>query len=727
VTLSANALLTASAITFLSTVDGAFGLTATATGLTTFDGAVGSGTKLASLTVTNGVDLNGGSVATTGAQDYDGPVTLSANATLISASGSIAFVSTVDGAHALSVSASSGSIGFGGLIGGVSPLASLTANATTVALSGIGSAGSVGVTGSASITANGLIAVDGSIYHTGGTESFAGPVTLLHDVSVISNTGNVTFTSTIDGVHALSVTASAGTVGVGGVIGGVSALTSLAITGANGVQVTSVHTDGAQSYTSAHTITIGGVYDTANGSFTANGAVSLASATTIDPGSGTLVISGALTGSANFTVLGSGIDSLASMNLNTGTLDLSGKTAGSFTVTGVADAAALITGTNNYSLALLGGGNISDPTLANTGGDTLAGSFVFADGLTIPGTLTLAGNTTLDTETSGITLGPVQQGSNTFIVIADAVSLNGPWTGTGPRGITPFSNSLSIGLGDGASGSWILTTADLQILADPPSFVVIGGGTAIGAEIQDININKSIFVPPSSPGPIDIGTFTFNAPLFLIGSSIVLDGTLSKTTGGVGFITPGSITGPGSLDLGPGTGILAVAANNVDINGTVNGSGGHAAAQDTFLVGPLGQGPYLINGVCFAGASCATRGTGLNPLLLGSLVLYANNPSPGDPGTPTGDTTGGGGLGDISPSGGLGSDTSAPTDAAVDALSGLLNTKPPSQLQPRLQGYCVSLLGGMLCDWRDPSRASTSNGMPEENTEFSGWGNEARW
>src|SRR5204862_449081 len=134
VTLSANALLTASAITFLSTVDGAFGLTATATGLTTFDGAVGSGTKLASLTVTNGAHLNGGSVATTGAQNYDGPVTLSANDTLISGSGSIAFASTVDGAHALSVSASSGSIGFGGLIGGASPLASLTANATTVAL-----------------------------------------------------------------------------------------------------------------------------------------------------------------------------------------------------------------------------------------------------------------------------------------------------------------------------------------------------------------------------------------------------------------------------------------------------------------------------------------------------------------------------------------------------------------------------------------------------------------
>src|SRR5260370_40063029 len=213
---------------------------------------------------------NGGSVATTGAQNYDGPVTLSADALLTASA--LTFLSTVDGGPALSVSASSGSIGFDGLIGGLSPLASLTANAATVALSGIGTAASAGVTGSVSITASGLIVVDGSIYHTGGTESFAGPVTLLHDVSVISNTGNVTFTSTIDGVHALSVTASAGTVGVGGVIGGTSALTSLALTGANGVNVTTVPTDGAQSYTSTHTITIRGIYDTANGPLTRDSA-----------------------------------------------------------------------------------------------------------------------------------------------------------------------------------------------------------------------------------------------------------------------------------------------------------------------------------------------------------------------------------------------------------------------------------------------------------------------
>jgi hypothetical protein len=146
-------------------------------------------------------------------------------------------------------------------------------------------------------------------------------------------------------------------------------------------------------------------------------------------------------------------------------------------------------------------------------------------------------------------------------------------------------------------------------------------------------------------------------------------------------------------------------------------------------VGTPGTGPYLINGVCFGGASCST---GLNLSLLGSTVLYANSLNSSQGGLalesePTSDTTGADTLANISPSGGPGSDTSAPTDAAVNALSGPLNPKPASQAQAKVQGYYVSLLGSMLYEWRELSRATTSNTMPEENNEFSGWGNEARW
>ncbi|HKX07842.1 MAG TPA: hypothetical protein VJN67_06585, partial [Stellaceae bacterium] len=365
---------------------------------------------------------------------------------------------------------------------------------------------------------------------------------------------------------------------------------------------------------------------------------------------------------------------------------------------------------------------IGDPTLANTGGDTLAGSFVFSGGLTVPGPLTLGGATELNEETSGITLGTVNQGNNTFIVVADSVSLNGPWNGTGPRGITPFSN-LPINLNNGSSG-WALTDAELQILADPPSFVVIGGGTAITQEVLNIVDGKPIFVPNNAPGPVNVGTFTFNAPLILIGSSIVLDGTLSKTSGGVGFITPGSVGGPGSLDLGPGTGILAIAAGSADFNGTINGTGGAGAASDVQLIVPPGTGPYLINGVCFAGC-----GNTIDTSLLGSLLLFSNlldlSQNGLANGAGEGDLGGTDTLAGISPSAGPSSDNTAPTDALVDALSGPLEVKPPTQTQPRLQGYYSALLGGMLYEWRELSHGTTGNA--DENTEFSGWGNEAQW
>src|SRR4029077_11855838 len=123
VVLTSDALLTGTAITFLSTVDGAHGLTATATGLTTFDGAVGTGTPLASLTVTNAADINGGSVAPTGGQNYDGAVTLSASALLTA--GSIVFHDKVDGGFGLTATATA-LTSFDGAVGSSTPLASLT-------------------------------------------------------------------------------------------------------------------------------------------------------------------------------------------------------------------------------------------------------------------------------------------------------------------------------------------------------------------------------------------------------------------------------------------------------------------------------------------------------------------------------------------------------------------------------------------------------------------------
>ena len=73
-------------ITFASTVDGAFALTANTAGVTAFDGAVGGTVALASLTTDapGTTDLNGGAVNTIGSQTYNDPVVLTANTVLTS-------------------------------------------------------------------------------------------------------------------------------------------------------------------------------------------------------------------------------------------------------------------------------------------------------------------------------------------------------------------------------------------------------------------------------------------------------------------------------------------------------------------------------------------------------------------------------------------------------------------------------------------------------------------
>src|SRR5213075_3378047 len=95
---------------------------------TTFSAAVGATTALTSLTTDAGgtTAINGGSVRTTAAQTYGDAVTLGA-ATVLTGVGNT-FASTVNGAQTLTVN-DSGTTTFGGMVGGTTPLTSLTTNA----------------------------------------------------------------------------------------------------------------------------------------------------------------------------------------------------------------------------------------------------------------------------------------------------------------------------------------------------------------------------------------------------------------------------------------------------------------------------------------------------------------------------------------------------------------------------------------------------------------------
>ena len=150
VTLGADTTLAGVAITLASTVDGAKALTINDSGTTTFGGAVGGSTALTSLVTDAGgsTAINGGSIKTTDAagQVFGDAVTIGAATTFTTLpSGKIKFTDTLDGAFATEFFAGTGTILFGGTVGGTTALAGMK----------IGSA--------ASATAEQAINLDGSV------------------------------------------------------------------------------------------------------------------------------------------------------------------------------------------------------------------------------------------------------------------------------------------------------------------------------------------------------------------------------------------------------------------------------------------------------------------------------------------------------------------------------------------------------------------------------------
>jgi hypothetical protein len=192
--LASDITLASASTTFGSTVDGAHNLTVTGNGV--FDGAVGGITQLTSLTVTGTSGLNGGAVSTTGAQSYDGAVTLGTDNDLTGTT--MTFGSTVDGAQNLTVT---GNGVFDGAVGGTANLASLT------------------VTG----TSN----VNGGAVSTTGTQSYDGAVTLGADTTLTASAA--TFGSTVD-TGANDITVAADTITLGAAWAGTGARTLYPLT-----------------------------------------------------------------------------------------------------------------------------------------------------------------------------------------------------------------------------------------------------------------------------------------------------------------------------------------------------------------------------------------------------------------------------------------------------------------------------------------------------------------
>ncbi len=288
-TLGADTTLTGTTLSLSGVTGGGHGLTLNNSAAGTLNGAVSGVNVLTaggsgSLTVNSTISalsvndsevttFNGGTVTTSGPQTYAGPATLGAD-TVLTASG-LTLGSTVNGAHVLTVNVS-GVTGFGGPVGNVTALSSLTVG-------------------------TGQIVFNGGTVTTSGAQTYSGPVTLGGDATLTAST--VTFASTVDGAHALTVNASGATT-FGGSVGNGTALSRLTVgIGQILLNGSAIMTSGTQTYNGAVSLgsnarlTAGQINLSANAVMTGSGTITgpLNNAGTIMTSGGTLTFTGIVT------------------------------------------------------------------------------------------------------------------------------------------------------------------------------------------------------------------------------------------------------------------------------------------------------------------------------------------------------------------------------------------------------------------------------------------------
>jgi len=509
-TLGANTTLTSTAagnITFGGTLDGAYTLTVNTAGITTFNGEVGGTAALTSITTDapGSVSMSGGRIKTTGAQTYNDAINLAAATTLQGVN--LALMSTVDGTQALTLS-DSGTTVLGGVMGGTSPLLSLTTDSLT--------------------TAAGETQLKGSSIHTTGSTVFNDIVKVFTDVSVQTG-GDLKFMQTVNGdtANTRSLTLDAGALGnisVQGVVGGTAALKTLEVVNSNTATFTGVVTTGTSvvltDTVDAHVIAFNGGLTTPTFTVAAEPfALTLGGTIAVSNGIH-LANTGALQLNGTFTTNNQDI-----------TLGQAGQTTTLLANTHIDSGTA--TTTVNGSLS--GGYTLGFASPVNFSGN----STVTASTVTFDKPVTAGGNLTVNGATV-INGGSVNAGTHTQ-TYNGSVTVNGAATDT-----TTFTG---VGMTFGST----LDGASRVMVADSGATTYVGaiGATAAPAHFETDAAGSSTFsggtVRTSSPNSIYIAddavvtahtTFdTTNNGALAAGANITFAKTLNGTTNNAQAVT----------------------------------------------------------------------------------------------------------------------------------------------------------------------------------------------
>ncbi|MES1189995.1 MAG: YDG domain-containing protein [Steroidobacter sp.] len=519
------------AVNFASTVNGAQDLNINnGSGTTTFSGAVGGGTPLSSLTTdaTGTTVINGGAISTSGAQTYNDAVTVGATTTLSGVD--VHFVSTVNGANALTVN-DSGTTTFSGIVGGSTPLSSLTTDAA------------------------GNTAINTTAVTTSGAQIYNDAVTLGVDTTLTGNP--VTFNNTVDGAHSLSANASGGALSFNGTVGGSTPLTSLTATG-NTVAAHDVTTSGTQDYSASGGITLNGALTTTNSDVTITGPTTLGGDVTIstDTGAGDITFSGAtstingahgltLTAGDGDVVLGGvvgGVNRLTSIAVTGKNLTLPG-------INTVGDANQTYTALDNITLnqSRTLSAPISFTADANNDG---VGSFILPDGVSLT-----ASNNTLSITAADLDL----QGSSTLSSGSGVMTITASTGRNLQLGGTDAAGQMTI---SGDELSRITSSGGLNLQTTGTGWIHVTGITP--AQSQNITGVLSL----NAQGTGDIGFITtpstFNAVTSnAAGGTINVAVDLTATNDPIEFDTPVAVAGASTINSGGGN---ITFQDTVDVN-----------------------------------------------------------------------------------------------------------------------------------------------------------------
>ena len=425
-------------ITFNSTVDGGYDLTADAgTGITQFNGNVGATTPLEDIDVsgnsvavntmvstgsqqyTGALSLNGDLTVTAGGLTLSGDVTLAGDSTLTSGGGvadTLDVSGNITGDYILTLIAGSGDISLGNI--DVDTLTLTSGDDLTI--------GNTITTDTAQDYTNvDDLNISGSATFTAGDSGTRQDITFDAD-NAITTSGNVTMLG--DTITLYSLTGAQ----------------QLAITGDTAVTLNNDLTSTDTMTLGGGTVNLGGILTTTNADMTINSTLTLTADSTLTTGAG----GGGIT-------LGSTVDGGYNLTINAGTGDFtatSGDIGGTTALTSldvtandIAVANVTTTGAQDYTGNVTGSGLLSGGSAINMTGDVVLGGGV----TTSNGDVSINGDVTLTADSI------LQSGGTS----ADTITINGDINGDYDLDFAAGSANITIS-GNMDIDQWILTSGN---------------------------------------------------------------------------------------------------------------------------------------------------------------------------------------------------------------------------------------------------------------------------